>query len=573
MAELPGYLKWLEWVAGSDWPAGDPDGMWGLAEDWRAAATGLRDILPDIRDAKTASLKAYQDGDGIEAIIANFDSYLEGPQSLEMLARDFEKLADSATSVGTEIEYGQLMLITSLALLAAEIAIAWIFPPTAPAEEALAIAGTRVAIRIIAKRIMDKIVEIVAKFLGRRLAEFLVRHIAIDTVLGTVQDWGIQQYQVNSGHRKEVNWEQVGITAISSAVGAGVASPIGERLGHKLAETEMKAWLRGLLTGATAGTVGAVAGFGGSVGAQFAFTWAKSGPEGGWDKAVEGLKDTEFDLRMLTAGASNGAMSGANRAMAEKFYTDRHPDWYRPNGSPVDPDSLSRIGFRPDTGPGGVGDGDAGGRAAAPGSGQTGEGAPNAGQTGEPSRSSGDGTADGSTAHAVDDGSTARADGSSNSYGAGDDSAHSHGADDGMSKAGAAGDGSARGGDDGATARAGDGGATRRAGDDGATAHAGDDGAMARAGDDGGTAHSGDGGAMAHAGDGGATGHAGDDGATAYDGATARAGADGGTARAGDDGATAHAGDGGATGHAGDDGATAHDGATARAGADGGTAR
>src|SRR5262245_43749004 len=78
MAELPGYLKWLEWVAGSDWPAGDPDGMWGLADDWRAAATGLRDILPDIRSAKTASLKAYQDGDGIEAIIANFDSYLEG---------------------------------------------------------------------------------------------------------------------------------------------------------------------------------------------------------------------------------------------------------------------------------------------------------------------------------------------------------------------------------------------------------------------------------------------------------------------------------------------------------------
>ncbi|WP_444980801.1 WXG100-like domain-containing protein, partial [Nocardia pseudovaccinii] len=486
MAELPGYLKWLEWVAGSDWPAGDPDGMWGLADDWRAAATGLRDILPDIRDAKTASLKAYQDGDGIEAIIANFDSYLEGPQSLEMLARDFEKLADSATSVGTEIEYGQLMLITSLALLAAEIAIAWIFPPTAPAAEAAAIAGTRVAIRIIAKRIMDKIVEIVAKFLGRRLANFLVRHIAIDTVLGTVQDWGIQQYQVNSGHRKEVNWEQVAITAISSAVGAGVASPIGERLGEKLAETEMKAWLRGLLTGATAGTVGAIAGFGGSVGAQFAFTLAKSGPEGGWDKAVDGLKKTEFDLRMLTAGASNGAMSGANRAAAEQFYHNRHPDWYRPSGTRVNPDDLSRIGFRPDAGPVGAGDG---GRAGADsGTGQTGEGAPNAGHTGEPvaGRGGADGAADGSTAHAVDNGSAAGADGSSNSHGAGDDSAQVHGADDGMSKAGASDDGSAaRAGGDGSTAHAGDDGATARTGDDGLAAHPGDDGVTARAGDDG----------------------------------------------------------------------------------------
>ncbi|MEV4124605.1 hypothetical protein, partial [Nocardia sp. NPDC049707] len=488
MAELPGYLQWLEWVAGSDWPAGDPDGMWGLADDWRTAAAGLRDILPDIRDAKTASLKAYPDGDGIEAIVANFDSYLEGPQSLEMLANDFEKLAESATGVGTEIEYAQLMLITSLALLAAEIAIAWIFPPTAPAAEALAIAGTRVAIRMIAKRIMDKIVEIVAKFLGRRLANFLVRHIALDTLLGTVQDWGIQQYQVSSGHRKEVNWEQVGITAISSAVGAGVASPLGERIGKKLADVEMKAWLRGLITGTTAGTVGALAGFGGSVGAQFAFTWAKSGPEGGWDKAVDGLKKTEFDLRMLTAGASNGAMSGANRAMAEQFYQQRHPEWFRPNGSPVDPDSLSRIGFRPDAGTVGAGDGaDAGGRAgAASGNGQTGEGAPNAGHTGESAgRSGGDGAADGSTAHAVDGGSAARSDGSSNSSGASDDSARARGADDSTSKAGAAGDGAtARGGDDGATARGGDDGATARGGDDGATARAGDDGATARAGDD-----------------------------------------------------------------------------------------
>ncbi|MGY4102279.1 WXG100-like domain-containing protein [Nocardia sp. R16R-3T] len=470
MAELPGYLKWLEWVAGSDWPAGDPDGMWGVAEDWRTAAAGLRDIMPDIRAAKTASLKAYPDGDGIKAVLANFDSYLEGPQSLEMLARDFEKLADSATSVGSEIEYGQLMLITSLALLAAEIAIAWIFPPTAPAEEALAIAGTRVAIRMIAKQVMDKIVEIVAKFLGRRLANFLVRHIAIDTALGTVQDWGIQQYQVSTGHRKEVNWEQVGITAISSAVGAGVASPIGERLGEKLADTEMKAWLRGLLTGATAGTAGALAGFGGSVGAQFAFTWASSGPEGGWDKAVEGLKKTEFDLRMLTAGASNGAMSGANRAMADQFYQGRHPEWYRPNGPTVNPDSLSRIGFRPDVGPVGAGDGADAGRAGAAGSaaGQTGAGAPNAGHTGESAtgRSGANGAADGATAHVVDSGAAAGADGSSNSHGAGDDSAHRHGADDGMSKAGAA---------DGSTGRAGDDGATAHAGDGGATAHAGAD--------------------------------------------------------------------------------------------------
>ncbi|WP_227999451.1 WXG100-like domain-containing protein [Nocardia australiensis] len=488
MAELPGYLKWLEWVAGSDWPAGDPDGMWGMSKDWSGAAEDLRDIVGDIRIAKVASMAAYQSGDGIDKIVEEFDGYITGPNSLEALAGDLDKMAEAANSVGTEIEYGQLMMITSLGLLAAEITIAWIFPPTAPAEVAVATIATRAAIRILAKRIMDKIVEIVAKLLGRRLAEFLVRHVAIDTVLGTVQDLGIQGYQVAAGHRKAVDWNQVKVTAISSAVGAGIASPLGEKLG-KVLENKipgMSTWLRGMIVGSVAGGAGAMGGFGASIGVQFWDTWHADG--GGWDKAVEGLENTEFDPRMLTAGVTNGAMSGANRGLADSFYQSRHPEWYRPSGSPADPDSLARTGFRPDAVAPGVGDG----------SSVNGNGA------GLP-HGAGDGSVRGSgaTAHGGGDGADAR--GNSNGAGAGEHSTNGHAGEDGSSN-GRGGDGVGRSGDDGSAAgRAGDaaghdGSAGGRAGD--AAGH-GDSGAGTgeRAGDAAGNG-AGDGGANGRAGDG-----------------------------------------------------------------------
>ncbi len=337
MAELPGYLLWLEWVAGSDWPEGDPDGMWGVAEDWHTAAAGLREILADIDAAKIASLAAYSDGVGSEETAKLFDELRSGDQSLAKLAEVFDSVADGAHSVGTEIEYAQLMMITSLALLAAEIAAVWLFPPTAPAATAAAIGFTRIGIRILAQRLMNKIIQWIAKFLGQKIATFIVRHLAIDTLIGTMQDYGIQQYQVAAGNRDNVNWEQIAVTAVSSAAGAGAASPFGDWLGNKLGH-EMSPWLRGTITGGSAGLVGAGAGFGGSVATQFGFDWATDG----WDAAVENAKNTDFDWRMLTAGVSNGALSGYNRSVADSFYRSRHPDLF-PAPEIDDP----RIGLRP----------------------------------------------------------------------------------------------------------------------------------------------------------------------------------------------------------------------------------
>lgn len=340
MAELPGYLRWLEWVAGSDWPAGDPDGMWALAGDWRTAASELREILADIDAAKSATLKAYPEGEGIEEMSRLFDNVRSGDGSeedgsLTKLADLFDSVAESAHGVGTEIEYAQLMVITSLALLAVEIAAAWIFPPTAPAVEAAAIGFTRVGIRLLAQQVMNRVIGWMSRLVGQRAASFLVRHMAIDTFIGTFQELGVQGWQVSQGHRGNINWERTAVTAISSAAGGGAAGPVADALGRRLGNAMpdsmnpgAAAALVGAGTGAGAGAAGAMAGFGASVGTQFVF----DGVQHGWGTAWDNVKKTEFDPRMLTAGVSNGAATGASRALSDQVARARHPQWYSSTG-------------------------------------------------------------------------------------------------------------------------------------------------------------------------------------------------------------------------------------------------
>ncbi|MFG1794407.1 hypothetical protein [Nocardia sp. NPDC049149] len=446
MVEIPGALQWLlEVVAGSEYPEGDAEGMRGVAGDWRTAAKELRAILADIDSAKEATRGAYPQGAGVEAMLADLDVYRSGDQSLELLAKDFDSLAESAESVGTEIEYAQLMVITSIALLALEIAIAWLFPPTAPATEALAIIGTRATVRWIAARLMNRIVQLLSKVLGKKLANFLVRHIAIDTVIGTGQDLGIQYYQKEAGHRKDINWQQVGITAIASAAGAGVASPIGEALGKRLGRSvdvdgrpTIKPWVSGAITGTVAGTAGSIGGFAGSIGAQLTIAAYQGDGKWDWGKAWDGLniKD-QFDWRMLTAGATNGAMSGANRAKADNFYQNRHPDWYRPSG-PESPGGGPPPAHSPAGNPQGGSDnsphttntGTSGSTSLGTGNGARGAGDGSTGVRPTNAASNGHGAADNSTNGRVAGAASAHVDDAGDSHVAGDLSSNGHGAGD-----------------------------------------------------------------------------------------------------------------------------------------------
>ena len=177
------------------------------------------------------------------------------------------------------------MFYSSLALLAGEIAAAWLFPPTAPAAEALATALTRVAVRIIGREALDAILARVARMAGARFVKFFLKHAAIDTALGTFQELGIQEWQVIEGHRKDINWTQAIVTTVSSAAGGMAAGPLGEWAGNRLSHAGVNHLVAARITGMGAGIVGAGAGFVAATGTQFVADVLQHG----WDKAVENL--------------------------------------------------------------------------------------------------------------------------------------------------------------------------------------------------------------------------------------------------------------------------------------------
>ncbi|MEU4319040.1 hypothetical protein AB0F85_16210 [Nocardia fluminea] len=308
-----------------EWPEGNEDEMWAMAEDWRTAADGLRGLVDDVDAAKDAAFKAYPQGEGVEDMLKAFEGMARGDQSVTKLAELFDILGDSVYQTGTEIEYTKIMFLSSLGLLALEIAAAWVFPPTAPAVQAAAIGVTRIVARGIFGRVLAAILRHGAKAVITRVLKFVGQHVAIDTALGTLQELGAQQWQVDQGHRKEVDWNQVKAAAVSSAAGGLAAGPFGNFLGKRLGDG-MSPWLKGAITGTGAGLVGA----GGGMLGQFGYEGATQG----WDQAWNNLKTAASDPLMWSAGASNGGLSGLNKAGANSAWSAMKPGLFeRPSFS------------------------------------------------------------------------------------------------------------------------------------------------------------------------------------------------------------------------------------------------
>ncbi len=274
--------------------------MWGVASDWRTAASELRKLLPDLRVAADATIEAYPWGEGITTIRKRLHELESGDKSIAHLAEILDHVADSADGQGTEIEYTKVMIITSLAMLAGEIAACWLFPPTAPLEEAAATAATQVGLRFLRQRAMAAIERYAAKLGMAAVVRFAARHIVLSTVLGTGQDVAIQLGQMAIGHRKNFDLTRVGVTALTSAVAGGLGGPADEFLSKWTAKVPLPKgpWstaLRGAVVGAGAGMVGAVG------------SWVAG------NLVSIGLDGWTWDPRVLTSATSFGVLVGGSK--------------------------------------------------------------------------------------------------------------------------------------------------------------------------------------------------------------------------------------------------------------------
>ncbi|MFI5777155.1 hypothetical protein [Nocardia sp. NPDC051570] len=318
----------LGWVAGSEWPNGDPGRMRALAGLWRAASGDFTALENDIDAAKRAALDAYPSGQARDEIAAAFDSLRDGAGkaiddptngSVHRLAHDFGSIADGADSTADEIESGQWMVESSLGLLAIEIAAAWAFPPTAPTEEALAVAFTRLSIRMFISQVRARIARWVETKIGNIVLRFLLRHVLINTLIGAGQDAAIQLIQIGEGHRKGgFDVDRFLVTTVSSAVGGIGGARAGEFAGHLLADVGIRPFFKDIIAAKVGGLAGGAAGWAAGLATQFGLDVAQKD----WNTAVGNLEKgiTEFDPRMLTGGAASGAITGMFKGPLTRRY-------------------------------------------------------------------------------------------------------------------------------------------------------------------------------------------------------------------------------------------------------------
>ncbi|GAA5107919.1 glycosyltransferase [Nocardia iowensis] len=294
---IPSGLQWLSWVAGSEWPQGDEDALFRLAQYWQRAATDLQAIVPDVRNAANATLK-YYDGNGAEEAVAQLKKLISGDDSIEKLAEQLVKLGNYAENGGTQIEYTKLQIITTLVILAIQIAWALASLWGALAIPAMQVT-TQIAIRMIVSKLLQALIQAGAKIASLSFLKALGVNVAIQVALGFAQELGIQAYQAGQGHRRmtadgrmtsDIDWNRVGVATLAAGASAAVAFPLGLGVGKMLGPS---ATVRGAL-GKTA-VAGTVAGIGGVAGGYAAVGLATNH----W----------EFDPRMLS-GALGGALAG-----------------------------------------------------------------------------------------------------------------------------------------------------------------------------------------------------------------------------------------------------------------------
>ncbi|MEC3993787.1 hypothetical protein VSR01_09635 [Actinacidiphila sp. DG2A-62] len=286
---MPPELEWVAALAGGTWPKADEDKLWALCQAHKDYAQQLRSISERFGDV-LSDVRAGVSG----ATAEQFESYLRKFQTnLEDVASACEQLADKIDEFAVKIEYAKLMILMTLASLAAEIAfLAWWAPWLIGQWLA---AGRSIILGILAE---------------------VALAAAIGAGIGGLMSAAAQGIQFAEGHRHQFDWGDliiaVGSGAISGAITGGLFAGVGAlgKPGEAIVSSLLgKMALGGL--GGMAGTAASDAAFGldgspglgfvaglvgGAIGHIPALRGGKGGPEGEGYAKIPEMDETPPDL-------------------------------------------------------------------------------------------------------------------------------------------------------------------------------------------------------------------------------------------------------------------------------------
>ena len=257
--QIPGYLQWVSYLVGSEWPKGDEDAMFRIGDQWHTSANRMAGLVPALngmRESTSSVLHGVTAGAADEQFALLFD----GDASVDKLAEAMAALGDLAESTGKNIEYTKLQILTSLAIAAFEIS--WALAQTSVTAGASAAAipviegTTAAAIRQVVSMLIRQIMSDLGNTMRRTMVHRIVKKAGVESAEATGQELFIQSVQQANGHQKTYDWQKVGLVAATNAAGGaaqGTVSDVGRRV---LADSTLK----GAVVGYSAGMAKEIAG-------------------------------------------------------------------------------------------------------------------------------------------------------------------------------------------------------------------------------------------------------------------------------------------------------------------------
>jgi hypothetical protein len=257
--QIPGYLQWVSYLVGSEWPKGDEDAMFRIGNEWRTCADDLTALIPDLNRVRSNTMAVLQ-GQTAGAADEQFTLLFDGDASVDKLAQAMAALGDLSDGTGKSIEYTKLQVLTSLAIAAFEIS--WALAQTSVTAGASAAqipiieASTSAAIRQAVSMLLRRITVDLGNTMSKTMVQRIVKKAGVETAEGVGQELFIQSVQQANGHQKDFEWNKVGAVAAYHAAGGAAQGTVGDVGRRVLGDSTLK----GAVVGYGAGMAKKVAG-------------------------------------------------------------------------------------------------------------------------------------------------------------------------------------------------------------------------------------------------------------------------------------------------------------------------
>lgn len=210
--QIPGYLQWVSYLVGSEWPQGDEDAMFRIGDHWRSNSYQMTGIVPELNRMRQ-STRAVLQGMTAGAADKQFSLLFDGDASVEKLAKAMAALGDLSDGTGRNIEYSKLQILTSLAIAAFEIAYALAQSAVTAGASTLEIpvieGFTMASIRQVTSYLMKRILVDLSNTLKDTAVKQILKKSLIKTAEGSGQEVFIQLVQHANGHQQNFNWTQL----------------------------------------------------------------------------------------------------------------------------------------------------------------------------------------------------------------------------------------------------------------------------------------------------------------------------------------------------------------------------